>query len=190
MTSEELDELYRSFTRYAWRLEALDVYGVPEENELLQAFLDGREPPAMGPNPWADMTAAAAAAGRPFGRVRLVGRPVTDYTRWEFTMYPSSIEAGEQVRVLDRAWLAEEDDNPLWNVDFWLFDDEIAVVQHYAANGEYLGPSRAPDPAPFVELRKRALELSVPFSEYTLLPDQRREEATPVTRPEVVSLDQ
>lgn len=175
MTGEELDRLYQGFTTYAWRLEARDVYGVPDENERLQAFLEGRElPQSDTKNAWAQTTAAAAAAGRPFGRVRMVGRPVTDYTRWEFSVYPENIAAGEEVRVLDRTWLADND--PLWNTDFWLFDDTTAVVQNYAPDGRYLGPSLAEDVRPYVQMRARALELSVPFDEFTLLPEPRRGE--------------
>lgn len=175
MRSEELDNLYRTFSRYAWRLEARDVYGVQAENERLQAFLEGRElPRSSSKDAWSSMTAAAASAGRPFARVRMVSRPVTDYTRWEFSVYPENIDAGEEVRVLDRAWL--NDDDPLWDTDFWLFDDDTAVVQNYAANGKYLGPSRVEDVRPYVELRTRALQLSVPFDEFTLLPEPRRGE--------------
>jgi hypothetical protein len=175
MTSEELDHLYKSFTTYAWRLEARDVYGVPEENTRLQAFLEGRElPRSDSKDAWSQMTAAAAAAERPFARVRMVGRPVTDYTRWEFSVYPENIRAGEEVRVLDRTWLDADDEfGTLWNTDFWLFDDTTAVVQNYADDGRYLGPTLAEDARPYVQLRARALELSVPYNEFTLLPEPR-----------------
>ncbi|MEU4673973.1 DUF6879 family protein [Amycolatopsis sp. NPDC023774] len=178
MTGEELDELYRTFTRYAWRLEARDVYGVPEENARLQAWLAGRElPRSDSKDAWKELTGVAAAAGRPFARVRMIGRPLTDYTRWEHSIYPDNLSAGEDVRLLERSWLTAEDAaNPLWNVDFWLFDDRVAVVQNYADDGSYLGPELAPDPAPYVALRARALELSVPYAEFSLLPDQRSDD--------------
>lgn len=172
MTHAELDELYQGFAAYAWRLEARDIYGIPEDNARLQAWLAGREVPRSEPkDTWGDLTAAAAADGRPFSRVRMVGRPLTDYTRWEHSLYPENLAAGEDVRLLDRDWLTAVDQaNPLWDVDFWLFDDQTAVIQRYDADGGYLGPSLAPDPAPFVTLRARALQLPVPFVEYTLLP--------------------
>ncbi|GAA1983197.1 DUF6879 family protein [Amycolatopsis minnesotensis] len=187
MTREELAELYRSFRRYAWRLEARDVYGVPAENARLQAFLAGESlPESATKTAWGEQTAAAAAAGRSFARVRMIGHPVTDYTRWEMSVYPENIAAGEDVRILDRAWL--NDENPLWQQDVWLFDDETAVIQRYADDGAYLGPELADDPAPYVALRARALELSVPYSEYTLLPDQRSDESVPTREATTIEL--
>jgi hypothetical protein len=189
VTGDELNDLYHSCTRYAWRLEARDVYGVPEENDRLQAWLAGRPlPRSDSKDAWKELTSGAAAAGRPFARVRMIGRPLTDYTRWEYEVYSDNISAGEQVRVLERDWLTDADrNNPLWLEDFWLFDDEIAVVQNYGDDGSYLGPTRAADPAPYVALRRRALELSVPYSDFTLLPDQRRGEQQ--TRSEAARVD-
>lgn len=191
MTGDELDQLYRSFSTSAWRLEARDVYGVPEENARLQAFLEGRElPRSTSKDSWSAMTAAAAAAGRPFSRVRMVGRPVTDYTRWEFSVYPENIAAGEEVRVLDRTWLTDDESlGELWHTDFWLFDDTIAVIQNYADDGRYLGPTLADDPTPYVQLRARALELSVPYQEFRLLPEPRRGEEQITRQPETTQVD-
>ena len=167
MNSDELGQLYRTFTRYAWRLEARDVYGVPDENARLQAFLAGRPvPPSSSKSAWTEMTLSAAAAERPFSRVRMVGHPITDYTRWEFSVYPENIAGGEEVRVLDRTLLPDED--PLWDVDFWLFDDKVAVIQNYDEQGHYLGPELAPDVARYVALRRRAMEASVPYDDYVL----------------------
>lgn len=160
-----LDELYASFTRYAWRLEALDSYGIPTENERMQAFLAGMpQPRSESKDEWCVLTSKAAAQSRYFSRVRMVGHPLTDYTRWEFSVYPENLTAGEDVRILDRNWLT--DTNPLWNQDFWLFDDEVAVIQKYDTDGTYLGPQKAEDPRPYIELRQKALALSVPYHDY------------------------
>lgn len=178
MSREQLAELYRTFKQFAWRLEARDTYGVEGENERLQAWLEGRElPRSESKDNWKSLTSAAAEEGRPFSRVRMIRRPLTTYTRWEYSVYPDNLSAGEGVALLERDWLTEQDrENPLWNTDFWLFDDEVAVVQRYAEDGTYLGPVLADDVEPFVVLRRRALELAVPYGEFTLLPDQRSDD--------------
>jgi hypothetical protein len=169
VTPDDLTELYTTFQRTAWRLEARDDYAVPGEDEDFDAFLAGRPvPPRTLENSWWLRTVAAATrAGKSFRRVRLVSHPVTDYTRFELASYPENIGAGEAVRILDRRFLSELDES--WSrQDFWLFDEEIAVLQRYSPHGAFLGVSRADDPRPYVEIRRRAESLSVPFEEYDL----------------------
>lgn len=131
---------------------------------------------------WLANVAASRAADKYIGRVRLVGHPITAYTRFECDSYPENIAAGEEVRVLDRKWLGPDD--AAWtHQDFWLFDDEIAVLQHYDSTGRFLGVERAGDVAPFVEIMTRAMRLSVPFGEYQLVPGLRRPAQPPLERP-------
>lgn len=180
MTPDDLSRLYRTFERYAWRLETRDVYAVPGEDADFDDFLAGR--PVAPRNPdnsgWLANVAAARADHRVFARVRLVGFPITDYTRFEFLGYPENIAAGEEVRIIDRRWLTPADD--AWtHQDFWLFDDRIAVLQHYDDAGRFLGVSAAPDVRPYVEIRRRATDLSVAFHEFALVPAPRA--STPVS---------
>jgi len=169
VTPDELGDLYRTFRHSARRLKARDVYAVPGDDEDFDAFLAGRPvPPRTVENSsWLKNIDVATGAGRFFGRVRLVGHPLTDYTRFEFASYPENIAAGEDVRVLDRGWLSDEDE--AWShQDFWLFDDQIAVLQFYSDDGRFLGVEAARDVQPYVEVRQRATAMSVRFGEYHL----------------------
>lgn len=169
MTPDELEELYRTFRHSAWRLEARDVYAVPGDDEDFDAFLAGKPVPprTVDNSSWLKNIHAATAAGRFFGRVRLVGHPITDYTRFEFASYPENIAAGEDVRILDRSWLSDGDE--AWShQDFWLFDDQIAALQFYSDDGHFLGVEAARGVHPYVEVRHRATAMSVRFSDYHL----------------------
>lgn len=175
MTS--LSQLLRTFETYAWRLEARDTYDVSDERDQFDDFLAGRPYQASAEDiEWQESIRAIVSSGRRIGRVRLVGRPVTPYTRFEFAYYPDLVASGEDVRILDR--LEVDDQDPLWRQDFWLFDDRIALLMHYSEDGEFRGTSTVADVEPFIALRRMAMSMAVPLSEYTLLPDPRIENET------------
>lgn len=160
MTS--LGDQFACFQHDAWRLEALDTYNIPAEHDEIAEYLrTGYVAPSPG---WDTTVQTAASRGANIGRVRLVGWPVTDYTRFEFAAYRHNQAAGEVIRLVDRRWL---DDS--WNFapDFWLIDGE-AWLMRYDRTGAWLGVDRVADPAPYVELRARIEPLAVPLDEYTL----------------------
>src|SRR5713101_3658429 len=99
MTPDDLGALFEVFERYAFRLEARDQYTVGEEEERLKAGRGGRDLPPRTPenDPWLALVARATSEGRTIERVRVVGRPVTRYTRFEFAVYPENIAAGERI---------------------------------------------------------------------------------------------
>ena len=81
-----LGELLDGFHHYAWRLEALDTYDISDERDQFEQFLAGRTPdPSDDDLEWQARARAVVASGRSIGRVRVVGHPITDYTRPTFT---------------------------------------------------------------------------------------------------------
>ncbi|GAA4988271.1 DUF6879 family protein [Pseudonocardia alni] len=181
MTPEDLDELYRTYEHSAFRLECRDVYAIPGEDPDFDAFLADKPFPArtVDNDDWLANVHAQVGRAKYFGRVRLLGHPVTDYTRFQLLCYPrENIRAGEEVRILDRHWLSTGDD--AWTrQDFWMFDERIVVLQHFDDEGHFLGVSQASDPAPYIAIRRRAVELSVPFDDYRLVPAPRSGAETP-----------
>ncbi|WP_060574200.1 MULTISPECIES: DUF6879 family protein [unclassified Pseudonocardia] len=168
MTPDDLDELFRTYRESAFRLECRDTYAVPGEDEDFDAHLGGREFPARTPHDdeWLATVRDQVSRGKYFGRVRLVGHPLTDYTRFQFVCYPrENIPAGEEVRLLDRRRLPAGDES--WShQDFWMFDERIVVLQHYDEGGRFVGVSEDPEAGPYVAIRRRAVALSVPFDQY------------------------
>lgn len=178
-----LADAFDSFTREAWRLEARDVYVVDEYADQLDAFLNGRTLPARSDG-WDEVMSTATARGARVGRTRLVGHPITEYTRFEFLLYRENVAMGEDVRIVDRTWL-----DASWSAtpDLWLFDNELALRQHYSDSGVYLG-AEAVDPEPVIALRQTLATYAVPVAEYQLteVPSPRPETAHPAALPRAV----
>lgn len=168
MTPDDLGALFQNFQRRAFRLEARDDYNVPEEADRLAAFLEGGELPPRTPasDPWLGLVANATAGGRRIERVRVIGKPVTDYTRFELAVYPENIAAGEQVRLMERETLPQDADNR-WDEDFWLFDDQTVAVLHYDTEGRFLGVDEAADIDRYRGIERSALAGSVKLEEYS-----------------------
>lgn len=181
MTS--LGEAFESFQHSAWRLEARDTYLVAEYDDQIEAFLADRPmPPRV--DGWADVVHAATSRDARIGRVRLVGHPITDYTRFEFALYPENVAFGEDVRIVDRTWL---DGSWAAAPDVWLFDDRLAFRQRYSPEGAYRGAEQV-DAAPIVQMRQALLACAVPLAEYRLteVPTPRPATAVPAALPDAV----
>jgi hypothetical protein len=162
MTPEELGTLFESFRRSAFRLETLPEYNVPQEAESVAAWRAGKPKPAsQAGRAWLTTVRNAAARGARMQRVRLVETPLTEYQERQFAWaYPENSEAGESILILDH------DVPGLLRVDFWLFDDETAVVMEYDDAGRFLRPVVAETVAPYRQARDMALKSAVPFREY------------------------
>lgn len=168
-------DLLDNFTTYAWRLEALDTYDISDEREQFNDFMAGRTlKPSADDLEWQARVRTVVASGRQIGRVRMVGRPITDYTRFEWAAYPDNIAAGESIHVYDRTWPGGID--PRFEQDFWLFDDRIVALMNYTSDGQFLGITVTEDVAPYLAIKRAALERSIPFDGYTLLPAPRNED--------------
>lgn len=167
MTPDDLGVLFETFKRTAFRLEGRDEYNVPDEADRLAAFLEGRELPARTPSTdaWLGLVANATAAGRRMVRVRVVGKPVTDYTRFELAVYPENIAAGEHVRLVEREKLPEGAENS-WDEDFWLFDGQTVAVLRYDSEGRFLGVEQGTDINPYTRIEREALARSVEFGDF------------------------
>ncbi|MFI6626182.1 DUF6879 family protein [Streptomyces sp. NPDC050528] len=155
---------FDSMQQEAWRLEALPVYRVPQEEEAIRRFLAGEPVTRDATQPWSDRVKAYVAGGRRVGRVHIVTQPLTDYLRFEFEYYRHNIEAGEAVRILDVTGRP----NPLDGVrDFWMFDRSQIVLMHYERDGTQISREVYEGaPEPFQEYQRIALAESVPFEEY------------------------
>jgi hypothetical protein len=155
------------FQRSAYRLELLDWYTSPATERRLARFLAGEKVTVAERSSWLATVHNAKAAGAVMSRVHVVAEPLSDYLRYEFNCYESSVAAGEDIRILPASLAAGLD---LPSFDYWLFDDERIAVQHYGERGAWLGASLVTD-RPFVESCQRwrdtALSRATPLDAYT-----------------------
>lgn len=166
MNRDDFERLFRTFERSAFRLEQVQQYLVPEDDEAFTAWREGRPLPefTVSTSPWLRLIADTTAAGRRWTRVHIVERPLSDYNRFRLATDSALVGAGEHTYVADRAWHPDLAD---LREDFWLFDDELAVTIQFDDEGHFVGLTRVP--AEDIDLyrarRDRALRWAVPLDE-------------------------
>lgn len=140
-----LDEIFRTFSSTAWRLEVRTSYGLLAEDHPYQDFLLGKQPDLTWFTPWLHlMREQIQALGKRVERVRVVDQPPSDYLRWEIYLNKWNAEAGEDIRYLPRQ-VADSLSLPAY--DFWIFDNMTVAFMVFAPSGEFTGPALVTDQA-------------------------------------------
>jgi hypothetical protein len=165
MAAADQQSLFDTFRVSAFRLETLPSYLMAEEAERIEAFRRGLPRPERSPrtNPWLKLVQDAARAGKSWTRVRVIDDPPTEYQRYQLIGYQESEAAGDHVRVARRSAV------PDLGADFWLFDNSVAQLQKYDADGRFLGAEITADPLVIAGCRARrdrALSAAVSLGEY------------------------
>jgi hypothetical protein len=158
----DLGQLLGSFRSSAFRLETLQVYSVPQEAEMIAAFRRGETVKPPDGHPWLKRVREATITGRQMQRVRIVSYPLSEYVRFEMSLYPHSVASGEDIRIAEACPELEA-----CNRDFWLFDDSIAVVLEYDNDGRFLGAEATEHVVTYRQQRDLALSRSMELSAYT-----------------------
>ena len=79
---------------------------------------------------------ATKARGVHLRRARVISEPITTYIRYEHWGTPLNILAGEEVRWLPRTKAARL---ALPGTDFWLFDQQRVLFNHFTGDGGWIG---------------------------------------------------
>jgi hypothetical protein len=149
-------------------LEVRDAYAVASDGGDFAHYLAGESlPDAARKNAWLDELAADTAAGKSWQWVHVVRSPLSDYLRYAFEWgYAINISAGADVRVLDLAETPRPPGVP--DEDFWLLDDDAAVVMVYDSDDRFVGaePVPASEAARYRAARDAAWAAAVPFAAY------------------------
>jgi hypothetical protein len=165
-------DLYRDCRVSAWRIEALQHYTVPGDEERQRAF-HAEEPLPPPREELLDdfrLIAKLREAGRQVGRVHVVDRPLSDYVCYELAVYAENVAAGEDVRIADRSLHPE-----LASVteDFTIFDtetSEAAVIlfdyDHVGLIHGYRIITGRQDVGRYRETLELVIALSVPLSDF------------------------
>jgi hypothetical protein len=166
LEGEAWSRYFQGFQASAFRLELRQVYTMPDEEEDLAAFAQGQLPPPGYHYGWLDTVADAKRQGKSMRRVRIVTRPLSSYTKWEFVWgFAWNAKAGEDIRILD---VTDGQGPELPDHDFWLFDDTTVVKLLYRPNGTQIGRElvEQPDLAAYLAWRDAAWQASVPYTDY------------------------
>jgi hypothetical protein len=169
MTPAEIESGFVAGTLFdhaAYRLELLDWYTSPATERRLARFLAGEKVTPAERAGWLSMLRAAQATGRTMTRVHVIADPLTDYLRYELACYESSVEAGEDIRILP-ADLTTGLELP--DFDYWLFDDTRVAVNYYGDRGAWLRAEIVTEPGFVADCRRwrdEALSKAIPYSSY------------------------
>ncbi|WP_198664151.1 DUF6879 family protein [Jiangella endophytica] len=87
--------------------------------------------------PFLDIVTETIARGVVMRRARIVSEPISDYIRYEYDITFTNVAAGERVRWLPRR---QATNLALPGNDFWLFDDSVALVNHFTGDGQCADP--------------------------------------------------
>jgi len=177
MADVDLFALYEGAAESVFRLEAQARYAVPAESARLRAFEEGRPLPAdPAVSRTLNVIRALATAGTRIHRVHVLDLPLTRYLRYELTVYAENVQAGEEVRIANRAWhlqLAELTE------DFVLLDgdteDAAVVWMRYDSSGRIAGREYSTSAVDVLRCRRErdlALAHSVPLEKFTAAADK------------------
>lgn len=163
LAGDDWRTFFDSYQREAFRLETLPSYGVESEQGEYETFLATGNLHIPDDDPWLVRVRHFRRTGRRIGRVHVIRRPLTDYLRYEFAVYRHTVEAGEDVRILD---LTGQPDPGLPAQDFWLFDDTAIVRMDYDPDGTQLRREllEDADSAPYVAWKRLALKHAESFT--------------------------
>lgn len=165
ITFREFQDIFRA-SRRAFHLELRDGYHVEDEEIPFGKWLKG-EPDDFGWRAeWLSFIKEVTTRGVAVARARVVTEPHTDYVRWELTLDPQNIDAGEDIRYLPRH-RAEGISFPA--EDCWLFDDDRLVLSLFKPEGGSAGFAREYDPDLIRKYRAacdRVWSRAVPYLEY------------------------
>lgn len=166
-------DLYRTCRTSAYRLEVLQHYVVPGDEDRQRAFHAGEPlpPPSQSKVHDLQLISELNRAGRQIGRVHVVSRPLADYVRYELAAYVENEAAGEDVRIAESTPQA-----PLAKLttDFAIFDvetdDPHLILFDYSPDGRILGYRHSQDSKAIEDHWRQyrlALDHSVPLIEFT-----------------------
>ncbi len=136
--------LLRSAEHSAWHMESRDSY-TPDDSDWVDWKAGRFFDPAERWAGWSNLVRAAVRRGVAVHRIRIVSEPVSDYIRFEYDVTAAhNLAAGEQVR-----WLPRQEGASLLIPcsDFWLFDSQVVLWNHFAGNGSWVREEQSSDPA-------------------------------------------
>lgn len=157
----------------AIHMEMRDTYAVEDEQARVAHFQAtgsrdlAAETRALERSWWLDLMRDSKSRGLRLRRVRIISEPVSSYIRYEHAGTPLNISAGEEVRWLPRIRAARL---ALPGADFWLFDHERILFNHFNGDGGWLGNEIVTNDPAAAALCSRAFEsawqLAIPHDEY------------------------
>ena len=172
MIDAEFYKLLAAAKQEAAHLELRDEYTIADEMHGFCAWKNGSRIEWADRDSWETpfhrCIADAVRRGLAVRRARVVSEPPTEYIQYEHYLTTGNIAAGEDVRWLPRRYST---DLLLPGNDFWLFDGQYLLVNHFSGDGRLLEMQidERPDVIETCDAAFRAVwERAIPHHSYIL----------------------
>lgn len=170
LTEDDFSRLVQDFRHTAFRLETLPVYDVPEERCLFSSYLAG-DLKAPAEDEWVEFVKQATLQRKRISRVHLLPQKLTPYLRFEIEWgYVHSAQVGEDIHLVLSSTAISDLDRA--DGDFWLFDDDTAIVLDYTPGGAFQCARRVVGREHLDRLRAtrdRVMKNALPLTKYLSL---------------------
>ena len=124
-------------------LETRDSYS-PDDPDWNDWRSGERFDPAERWSDWFRLIRETAGRGVEVRRARIVSEPVSEYIRFEYDVTAAhNVASGESVRWLPRRRSTGLTVPP---TDFWVFDDEVVIWNHFDGDGSWVAEELDTDP--------------------------------------------
>jgi hypothetical protein len=153
-----------------FKVEVLQDYTGEDDSPSLRAWLAGNKEQSLAllektsHNGWREMCKEKRDAGVLMRRIRIIEKPYTPYTKWEFEFYKHiNIAGGEQIFIVNKQAVADVD---LPSGDLMMFDNKRVVVCIYDKTGRMTKQTfydENDDISSFLRLKHDLLSLAQPF---------------------------
>ncbi|GAA1977543.1 DUF6879 family protein [Kitasatospora viridis] len=161
-----IEDLLTACQHSAVHLEMRDGYML--DDPMFLAWKAGDvEASGRAQSPWLTFMADTTNRGVQVRRARIVSEPVSEYIRFEYEITDRhNIAVGEHVRWLPRR---RATDLALPGNDFWLFDGQLLLLNHFDGDGNFIDHELISEPG-VIKLSATAFEAvwsrSTPHEEY------------------------
>lgn len=152
-----------------FRFEGLQDYSAEDGEEFVRTYIEkGIFTIQPKDNSWCKDMKQRIERGVKAQRVRLVLKPLNDYTRAELAWHKAVAEfTGDDIRVIEEKDFKEIAPDGL--ADYWMTEDTNVFILNYGPQGKYLSCMRIPESQvkKYIELKNKLLDESVSILKYS-----------------------
>lgn len=171
MGNLQIDNYIKRFRKEAFRLELLNIYRVPEDWETYQRFLRREDYIDSDFQEWWQMISDDVANGKRWIRVHPVPKKLNSYLRYEIDIYKHSVEAGEEVYLMDKEKYKKMLTSAFQPPDYWMFDNEVVIEMLYDKRGYFIGERKIENQQQverYVKFKKKILKHALPVGQWLM----------------------
>ncbi|MFI7324144.1 DUF6879 family protein [Streptomyces rubiginosohelvolus] len=167
---DEFEDLFRTFSHSAWRLETRRRYASDEATDTYREFVETGGVEWDESDPYCELIRSQTAQGKRVERVRIVDQPPTTGQLYLLNNAKRNRRLGEDIRNL---WRADADRLQLPSEDFWLFDSRFAARLRFDDGDQLVDVELITEPAEIVRysgMRDAAWSHAVPHEQFLAKP--------------------